>query len=399
MSEFKKTKNELPKVQKNVTLYGVNCSYDMLLNAVKKHFLNYEINCNADFITININGTIVSINTNKSSDENYYKEQASGMCQFFSNTFMNLDTNLEKSILKQILAFNSIFGIAFSEAEGSNEIESIVVNTAFNLAKEFNLYLFFPSMELYNKEGKLVISIENNECDVTELKPILPEKFDTTGAERIIRKAISNAKIKKQEIACFEGLPCIEASNEVHLKSLDEICKRAIASFLIIQLACDIHNGQYEKSVEIVSKLLEKFKVSDCLNKKEKKLLDGTYEMQDAIDIDWEYEAYWSLIWALGLVDDISDGSDICDCNYAIELFNESNSYEDFKSKCKLRDVNEILDMLDLYYRYYWACVEKGVKPETSIGDLNPSVVVERRRGLEWIISKTQDWYDISLDT
>lgn len=224
-------------------------------------------------------------------------------------------------------------------------------------------------------------------------------KFDNIEAEKVTRRAVSNAKIKKQKIACYESLPCIESSNEVKLKSLDEICKRAMASFLVIQLACDINNGQYEESVEIISNLLKKFNVFDCLNKKEKKILDGTFEMQDAIDIDWEYETYWSLIWALGLVDDISDASNICDCDYAINLFNESNSYEDFKSKCKLRDVNEILDMLDLYYRYHWACVEKRVKPETSIGNLNPGVVVERRRGLEWLVSELQDWHDISLDT
>lgn len=54
--------------------------------------------------------------------------------------------------------------------------------------------------------------------------------------------------------------------------------------------------------------------------------------------------------------------------------------------------------MVDLYYRYYWACKEKIVNPETSIGRLNSDVVVERRRGLEWIISDTKDWYNISLD-
>ena len=197
-------------------------------------------------------------------------------------------------------------------------------------------------------------------------------KIEDSQSEKIIRRANSNSKIKKQNIACYEELPCIESSNEVKIKSLDEICKRALASFLVIQLACDINNGQYDESVKIISKLLEKFNVSDCLNKKKKKL---------------------------GLVEDISDASNICDCNYAIKLFNESNSYEDFKSKCKLREVNEILDMLDLYYRYHWACVEKRVKPETSIGNLNSSVVIERRRGLEWIIREIQDWYDISLDT
>lgn len=394
-----KTKNEQSKVQKNVTLYGVNCSYDKFLDSVQKYFDNYEINCKGNFIIVNINENIISINTNKTSDENYYKEQAFGMCRFFSNTFMNLELNLKKKILKQTLAFNSIFGISFYDIEGSNEIENIVVNMAFKIAKELNLYLFFPSMELYNKDEKLVISIENNECGINELEPILSENFTNEESERIIRRAISNAKIKKEKIACYEELPCVESSNKVKLKDIDQICKRAISSFLVIQLACDINNGQYEESKKIISKLLEKFNVVDCVNKKEKKLLNGTYEMQDVIDIDWEYETYWSLIWALGLVDDISDASNVCDCDFAIKLFNESNSYEDFKNKCELRDVNAILDMLDLYYRYHWACVEKRVNQETSIGNLNPSIVVERRRGLEWLISKTQDWYDISLDT
>lgn len=145
--------------------------------------------------------------------------------------------------------------------------------------------------------------------------------------------------------------------------------------------------------------MLKKYEVSDYLNSKEKKLFDGTYTQQDAIDIDWEYEAYWSLVWALGLIDDISDGGNICDCGQAIRLVNESDSYKDFKDKCKLRNIEEILDMLDLYFRYHWACVEKRLRPETPIAGLNPSVVAERRRGLEWLISDKDDWFDISLDT
>lgn len=95
-------------------------------------------------------------------------------------------------------------------------------------------------------------------------------KIEDSQSEKIIRRANSNSKIKKQNIACYEELPCIESSNEVKIKSLDEICKRALASFLVIQLACDINNGQYDESVKIISKLLEKFNVSDCLNKKKR---------------------------------------------------------------------------------------------------------------------------------
>ena len=55
--------------------------------------------------------------------------------------------------------------------------------------------------------------------------------------------------------------------------------------------------------------------------------------------------------------------------------------------------------MLDLYYRYHWACVEKRIKPDTIIGSLDGEVVWERRRGLEWLVSDMEDWNKISLDT
>ena len=56
--------------------------------------------------------------------------------------------------------------------------------------------------------------------------------------------------------------------------------------------------------------------------------------------------------------------------------------------------------MLDLHYRFHWACVEKRINPDSiNIADLNPEVVYERRRGLEWLFSDEDDWYEISLDT
>lgn len=42
---------------------------------------------------------------------------------------------------------------------------------------------------------------------------------------------------------------------------------------------------------------------------------------------------------------------------------------------------------------------EKRINPDTLIADLNPDVVVERRKGLEWLIANEEDWDEISLDT
>ena len=63
------------------------------------------------------------------------------------------------------------------------------------------------------------------------------------------RREESNEKIMKLGIECFPELPIIEEAKDVKLKSVDDICKRAIASLLSIQLACDIIEGNnYEES-------------------------------------------------------------------------------------------------------------------------------------------------------
>ena len=213
------------------------------------------------------------------------------------------------------------------------------------------------------------------------------------------RREKNNLFIKKQGIACYENLPLIGSSNKVKLKSLDIICERAFASFIAIQVACDINNNNYEESIKYFFPILYDLNLLFSLNSKEERITKGAYAPQDVIDVEWEYEDLWSLFFALGLVDDISDGGKLADCNFIIETIASCKNVYEFEKKCKLRDIEEILDMLDLYYRYNWACTEKRINKETNIGNLNPGIVIERRRALEWLISKKKDWYDISLDT
>ena len=235
------------------------------------------------------------------------------------------------------------------------------------------------------------------------IEPDIQNKSNKTNdnSNAIKRKDKSNEIISKMGIPICPGLPILEDEMINDIKSVDEICKRAIACLISTQIACDINNGaNYEESKNMFYNLLKEFGVENSLNKTEERLFNGSYNSKDAIAVTWTYECYWALVWALGLIDDdISIPSDICDCDRAILLVSKSKDFNDFKSKCKLRDPIEILDMLDLHYRYHWACVEKRLNPKTNIANLNPEVVYERRRGLEWIFSEEDDWFDISLDT
>ena len=99
------------------------------------------------------------------------------------------------------------------------------------------------------------------------------------------------------------------------------------------------------------------------------------------------------------IVSEISDSSDICDCEKAVHLVADCESLDAFREKCSLRTLDELKDMTDYYYRAHWAVVENRLRPETEIGDLNEEVVMERRRGLDWLFAPEDDWFDISLDT
>ena len=225
--------------------------------------------------------------------------------------------------------------------------------------------------------------IQNNELPETKIQKKRREK--------------NNKFAAKKKITTADRLMTRWNDDSVVLKDLGTICRRAVACFFVIQIACDIGKNNYQEGLNYFKPMLEKFGLMDQLNSKEQRIVDGTYSMQDAIDMDWAYEAYWALCWSLGLVKDISDASNVCDCDKAIGFVMKCNSIEEFAKKCKLRSKEDILDMLDLYFRYNWAINDAKVNQGTSLGALNPSVVIERRRGLEWIVSEEPDWYDLTL--
>lgn len=237
--------------------------------------------------------------------------------------------------------------------------------------------------------------------------------FDKMRGNQIItpeeRRRKTIERLKKAGVAYNEHLPYVPPADHVTLKSPEEVRKRAVACMLSVQLACSIRNGEnYLDSLQFVLQKMAEWdlKKEDFLPKErlliENKFTqkDSTTEFtaQDITDIVWTYEVYWSLIWSLDLITnkELEKASDICNTERAMWISATIPTI----SSIHLRNTEKILDMVDLFYCYHWACVEKQwVNPRTAIGKLNPEVVFERRRGLEWLISEEKDWNKISLST
>lgn len=237
--------------------------------------------------------------------------------------------------------------------------------------------------------------------------------FDRRKGNQIItpeeRRRKTIERLKKEGVAYNEYLPCLEPADRVTLKSPEEVGKRALACMLSVQLACSIRNGEnYSEALQFVLQKSAEWnlKKEDFLPK-ERLLIENKFTQegntaeftaQDITDIVWTYETYWSLIWSLDLITnkELEKASDICNTERAISI----SAIIPTISPIFLRSVEKILDMTDLFYCYHWACVEKQwVNPQTAIGKLNPEVVLERRRGLEWLISEEKDWNEIDLST
>lgn len=207
------------------------------------------------------------------------------------------------------------------------------------------------------------------------------------------RKEQSIEILKHRDIPYIDWLPMIESVEDVEVRTAESIAQRAIACLWVIQVACDIDNGKYNDEIkDFVLNVLAKMQVMDALTENEKAILHEDVSQQDVINMVWKYEAYWVLLWALGIVEELNYPENIVDCDFAIQAVVSAKTFEEFMAKVKLRDIEEILDQADLIYRYDWACVNVRLKQEQAPAQLNSAVVVERHGALNWLIQSDSDW-------
>ena len=216
------------------------------------------------------------------------------------------------------------------------------------------------------------------------------------------RKAASIAKLQAENIPAIDWLPVIESVDKARIRSAEEIARRAIACLITIQAACEQNEDNYDdEGAAWCHGLLEQYNVADEITANERAILAKQGSEQDIINMVWKYEAYWTLLWALGIVEKLDYPDHIVDCQFAIDAVASCDDFADFMAKTRLRDIEEILDETDLIYRYHWACVDARINGREMPGGLLESVVMERHAGLNWLIGAydCDDWDDVPVHT
>ena len=293
---------------------------------------------------------------------------------------MNVASN--KSIIKEEYNNNGANG---------NEIKTYIFeNGRFYKVAYIQNYLVAISGFEY-EESLLYADIALENVEIGEDNKALVEAHD--------RKNRSIRILEEQGIPYLEELPVIQSSIEIKGKTIDEIAKRAIVLCIACNFASDIISNKkrryIKESKKFFNKLLDTYNVKDVMTKDEKLLFDKM-DKNVAVQLSWQFEGYLILLWALGLVNEVPFPDTLVDPDSVTAVVSACDTYRELKEKCNLRDVNEVLDLADLTYRYNWYCVEAKINDEDTV--INPEIVMERHRALLWLLSDVK-WDKVEINT
>lgn len=243
----------------------------------------------------------------------------------------------------------------------------------------------------YNSDSNLLdINITLLNVEIDKPNDSFIESYD--------RKMNSIYLLTRQDIPYIMDLPPLKSSYETRVKDFDEVAKRAIVLSIVCNFATDIINSDKKRHLKESKKffngLLDTYGVRLYMTHEEKELFKKM-DKNLAIQISWQFEGLLILLWALGIVEEIPFPDVLVEPDELTSYISTCNNYKDFASKCLFRDVNDILDLADLTYRYDWYCVDCEAKGLEAT--INPEVVVERHRALNWLISD-DSWDKVEIN-
>ncbi len=409
MGLFRRNKKNEVKEEKRkgvLTLYSVTLDSENIFNVIKEEFS--EVTKSIETIDEGIKiifKDATDIEFHLSDDINHVSEQTSGMANFFSKAPLENKEVLEQAIL-QIHMFTRIMGIGF-ELNDDERRTNYIVNTIYEIAKRTQSLILYPSMELYTSEGKLLISIEG-ETDFEKYYPIassdllkkeIKPSFKDEERYKKIMKECDEKKIPHTDFMLSTQI----MENEMEVKSVEEIAKRAVTVFscALYSECLLMEGGSIELAKDEFELINKRYGTQNYLSQKEKKYLQmEELDRITAIQFCWQYERCCVLLWALGLVE-LNPPTEICNVREIAQVIRNYNSLEELIKAANVRSNEELLHMHTRILYYNWACVDSRVKGEEAPANLDSGVVQEQHFALNWIIGANGkcDWDDVCTNT
>lgn len=256
-------------------------------------------------------------------------------------------------------------------------------------------------------EGKLIMDKHGN----TRVPKYFPFKYQENprflkGCSRnqVERRNRSMQELFQKSIYCIE-LPVNPDDSEVTLRTPEEVAKRAVgllAVSVFSELLIKNHKTP-DQARAYIQELIQHFgiyNIEDIVTPSELGYYYSTTPTQAAqLNYIWAYGDLWCMEWALGLTE-WTEPNRMCNVQQAVKNMTQFNSINDIVRKTRMRSKQEILDKADIIYRMDWVAVNayiKGMKPPALI---NPTIVKDRHRALNWLWRfGNSDWDNVDTSS
>lgn len=211
---------------------------------------------------------------------------------------------------------------------------------------------------------------------------------------QLARKARSEARLTKEGVPFIAWLPVVEDEGDYRSRSTEEIVARAFALTLVAYKATSgDHEGANRAWAEAGARVTFTEAEAEFLR-------DPSPPEEAVIHFSWQSEAALPLFWFLGYVDELDRPETELDPG-PMEALISRRSFDELVSGARPRTAAALLDVLDLTYRYHWAARQAGLDNEPPPAGLDPEILMERHKALNWLVRYNNDasWDDVTTDT
>jgi hypothetical protein len=203
----------------------------------------------------------------------------------------------------------------------------------------------------------------------------------------------SNTKyLQEIGIEVIDWLPYLDRTD---FRRSNDVAKRSVILAAFFQLSLGAPN-------EFIESYLKSNDLYQNLTTLEKKQLSTEIEKwpeQERIDLDWSIEAVWALQWVGGKHESLTFNTYVEDSlSSMLPEFHKNESAQNYIESFILLSEEKIFTELDKFYRAHWFAKNNDLTNNKN-DKVHTSIIMERRKALEWVCDKSLTWDDISLDT
>lgn len=198
----------------------------------------------------------------------------------------------------------------------------------------------------------------------------------------------------------LRGAFCVPGSSNVRYQMQTA---KAVAERLLALIA--VSSAAYEQPPTSIRAWLENNALENALSPSEKEFVYSDHPSQaQLVQASWRLEACPVLLWALGLIQNLSSSSVHTDWAALGPPAEITQAPRSFVESAALRAADELLHMQDKIHSLHW-----GVRAGPSGRKLFPnaaheedadaSVVQERHYAINWLCEAAESWDDVQTDT